>query len=770
MYCRRVAHVPNPGYTPEILEAREEILRGALETLASSGSKRDYDDRLQIDEIYEVIPDEYFASTLALIQESGDYDTVITAGETWLSQHKQHKNAADVALAVGLAFCDRARHLLDSHGNVDNAVTTLLKASNILESHRRKGMKSVESLYQRIGTAISDLQPALVVELLESDDNKSYARAMELVPKVILSFEDRIQDQDRAEFIGDNGLGSRAAAAQGDLSRQQFFSKLRKIISAEDHVKIFKLVPNAYATSPSELYTAAMAHISAGAANGSVDLIERAAELLKDAEKQSNDRKLSEEINRRSNLVHNARVLEERQRIAVASSVAALLLGDSTAAGEALGLHDGRIKCDRQVMAFIKENSDRNSPSLLPGVCSLVESWINDVAMVTYKPQGMELSSNAKHFDLNSWFDDPKVIEKLEYKLHGKHSGILGVLQSIAAVAYNFFSSSDSERMETKKIESENGKPVSEDKKNVPASKSPQEIGKEESSNMNKRNIIESTPLKSSELTESLEVVATKDSLEKTESSAIPIEQQLQTSSGKSNIFDEKSESIEEYISFEEKKEDFLETPVALEAIHPLRGEDAWMRSAYETRRILWGRVFGATIFTIAGAIVLARSILPPQYLSFVGNLKSKIKTSEKSNLPVGKPGAVLSKSQASSLVDKWQRIKAEALGPNHNLEKLEDILSGALLHQWKTRALDLQKKDWYYEHNLKSIAIDSVKQGNTPGIATVQATFKEGLAVHKPNKPDTDTFMSDYSVQYTAVHLGKDRWVFTEAKVQAAN
>jgi hypothetical protein len=45
---------------------------------------------------------------------------------------------------------------------------------------------------------------------------------------------------------------------------------------------------------------------------------------------------------------------------------------------------------------------------------------------------------------------------------------------------------------------------------------------------------------------------------------------------------------------FDNDDNDFLVEPVALEAIKPLRGEDAWMVRVYEARQIRWERVVAA--------------------------------------------------------------------------------------------------------------------------------------------------------------------------------
>jgi hypothetical protein len=131
--------------------------------------------------------------------------------------------------------------------------------------------------------------------------------------------------------------------------------------------------------------------------------------------------------------------------------------------------------------------------------------------------------------------------------------------------------------------------------------------------------------------------------------------------------------------------------------------------------------------------------------------------------------GRVLSRGEATSLVNQWQRIKAAALGPAHATARLPAVLRGGLLRQWSDRAAQLAAKGWHYSHDLQRCAVTAVAPGPAPGSARVTAALREGVTVHKGAGAAPVSYVSEYSVVYDAVYEGGAGWVITGATVQAA-
>ncbi|KAJ8624666.1 hypothetical protein MRB53_033196 [Persea americana] len=80
----------------------------------------------------------------------------------------------------------------------------------------------------------------------------------------------------------------------------------------------------------------------------------------------------------------------------------------------------------------------------------------------------------------------------------------------------------------------------------------------------------------------------------------------------------------------------------------------------------------------------------------------------------------------AESLVRKWQSIKSEALGPDHCLDKLPEVLEGQMLKIWMDRASEISQHGWFWEYTLSGLTIDSVTVSLDGRRAIVEATLQE--------------------------------------------
>jgi hypothetical protein len=848
------------------LEAREAVLSGALETLAASATRQDYDERLRLGEVSEEVPSEYVAATLALLQESGDAQTVVAAGEAWLATHRRHRNARDVAIAVGMAHCDLARAILDARRDIQSAVSTLQVASSVLRRYKA----GTDSMLQGIEDAIADLQPLLVLEVLakQDDDAAARARGLKLLPAVLKDLAAKATAEDSS--MASHGLGHRAAADRGDLSRSQFVERLRELLTAEEHVELYAAVGgDPYASTPPELYSAAMVHVAAGAAGRKPTLIARAAEILSRANAIDADMEAAAAAMHGGRpAFRDGRRLEDRQRRAVLSCVVALLLGDSTEAGAALGLGDGRIKCDRQVLAFIRSHSP-DAATLLPGVCTLVERWINEVALATYATSATHRVTDenyARHggleattFSLNAWFEDPVVVRELEARQRGGGSGsgaaamgpLHGITSALSALVGLFFAPAPFENQTA--AESEGAANLTEPSSTlIPApppsaaavtssppaasssvssagglsvdARSPSEASQEPASatateatpatpptppnqpvqqnkpNEEQQETPPSSPSPSSSFSSSssssktspLESVPLSPSSSFSSSTSSPLESvplspssllETELTTAFENADD--TEDTNDLLVDEDTGE-FLAQPVALEAITPLRGEDAWMRSAYDVRRLRWDRVAVASMLLIGGAAFTARALISPPV---VASLASKMGLSSTVISRLSSPSVQLPSSpsststvlpshgEATALVKRWQSIKAAALGPKHDLKAMATVLSGPLYDQWHRRASSLAQRGWYYTHALHGCKIVDIRPGAKPGIAVVTAVVKEGVTVQKPQESAPQMFESEYKVLYQMQQVqgrnGGSRgssWALVDAVVQNTN
>ncbi len=89
-------------------------------------------------------------------------------------------------------------------------------------------------------------------------------------------------------------------------------------------------------------------------------------------------------------------------------------------------------------------------------------------------------------------------------------------------------------------------------------------------------------------------------------------------------------------------------------------------------------------------------------------------------------PEGPLTTGTAEEIIRNWLSIKAAALGPNHDVDSLQQILTSSSLSQWRLIAQQDKSENRYrtYEHQLK---VESVEKTDLDSDRTsVEATVKE--------------------------------------------
>jgi hypothetical protein len=89
-------------------------------------------------------------------------------------------------------------------------------------------------------------------------------------------------------------------------------------------------------------------------------------------------------------------------------------------------------------------------------------------------------------------------------------------------------------------------------------------------------------------------------------------------------------------------------------------------------------------------------------------------------------PEGPLTNTTAEEVIQAWLSTKAAALGPNHEIDNLEQILAGSALSQWRQIAQQVRSENHYrkYDHNLRVESVDKI--GADADRAAVEATVKE--------------------------------------------
>lgn len=118
----------------------------------------------------------------------------------------------------------------------------------------------------------------------------------------------------------------------------------------------------------------------------------------------------------------------------------------------------------------------------------------------------------------------------------------------------------------------------------------------------------------------------------------------------------------------------------------------------------------------------------------------------------------------AEELVRRWHVAKSYALGRDHEIEKLADVLEGNMLKQWKQRAQTVKTDGWHWEYQLLDLSVDKVSVGRDGQHATVEASIKEKAELMDAGKR-ADWYSTAYAVQYDLV-MKKQGWRISAARV----
>lgn len=120
----------------------------------------------------------------------------------------------------------------------------------------------------------------------------------------------------------------------------------------------------------------------------------------------------------------------------------------------------------------------------------------------------------------------------------------------------------------------------------------------------------------------------------------------------------------------------------------------------------------------------------------------------------------------AEVLVRKWQDVKAQALGRNHCLEKLPEVLDGKMLKIWTDRAKEIADHGWFWDFTLLNVTIDSVTVSLDGQRAMVEATLEESANLNDVNQPEhNDSYSRTYTTRYEMSH-SQSGWKIIEGAV----
>ena len=116
-----------------------------------------------------------------------------------------------------------------------------------------------------------------------------------------------------------------------------------------------------------------------------------------------------------------------------------------------------------------------------------------------------------------------------------------------------------------------------------------------------------------------------------------------------------------------------------------------------------------------------------------------------------------LQASQARQAIRDWLQAKAQAMGPEHQIGQLEQVLSDPMLSKRQASARALQRRDRYqrFEHAIESVSVSERSEES----AQVEATVRERAQTYRQGAPSPESsYDSTLALRYSLVRQD-GRW-----------
>ncbi|CAI7903586.1 unnamed protein product, partial [Closterium sp. NIES-54] len=110
----------------------------------------------------------------------------------------------------------------------------------------------------------------------------------------------------------------------------------------------------------------------------------------------------------------------------------------------------------------------------------------------------------------------------------------------------------------------------------------------------------------------------------------------------------------------------------------------------------------------------------------------------------------------AVRVVRHWQEVKAAALGPQHRVDRLGEILEGPMLELWRNRAKEVENNGWFWEYSFLSLNVEMAAVSKGEKKAVVEAVVQEAARLVDAADPThNDAYRSTYTARYELLQTG---------------
>ncbi|MBU7582276.1 MAG: DUF4101 domain-containing protein [Nostoc sp. TH1S01] len=713
-YSDRIVQLPRREYSQAAISSRKQLIETAYVVLSNPKERSSYD-QLYLSHAYDPdgtatatvtagnrtetnrdldsqglsieIPQQELVGALLILQELGEYELVLKLGKTYLANHNSFASAKignnlteedflessehpDIVLTVALACLELGREQWQQ-GYYENAAVSLESGLEMLVS---EGIFS--SVQAEIQADLYKLRPYRVLELLALPLEKTVERhqGLELLQSIL---------EDRGGIDGTHN--DQSGLSIDDFLR--FIQQIRHYLTVAEQHKLFEAEskrPSAVAT-----YLAVYALIARGFAQRQPALIRQARQML----------------------LH----LGKRQDVHLEQSLCALLLGQTEEATRVLEMSQ-----EYEALAFIREKS-QDSPDLLPGLCLYGEQWLQNEVFPHFRDLSRQQAA------LKDYFANPQVQAYLEaLPTDAETTNEWGVInrQPFAAPQPN------NHRQQS--YPPGVSRPNHSRMPDLDLPETPNHRRPEYSQPSPPRTNTPPAPAMASR-TQPPEIPV---------ASVTPLERTNNTNNHHLN-----GKGAAPHPTPKRRRRKPTTQPVNREhRLENNRDRRTRQRRPVNSNlarktRLVWtvfGSLAGILVFWLIVSTTFGwlKDIFSPS--PGLQNPPLAIKLNQPSiEIPDGDrellpPDGPLTEVTAEEVIRTWLSTKALALGPNHDIDSLNEILTGASLSQWRLIAQEEKADNRYrkYDHSVKVEFV--TKNDLDPNRAAVLATVKEATQFYE--------------------------------------
>ncbi|MBE9036937.1 IMS domain-containing protein [aff. Roholtiella sp. LEGE 12411] len=701
-YSDRIVQLPRREYSQAAISSRKQLIEEAYVVLSDPKERSTYD-QLYLAHAYdpnsaaaaavenrteshkkgldaqslsiEIVQDE-LVGALLILQELGEYELVLKLGRPYLVKNGATSANKDNNLPI--------EEIHESPERPDVILTVALACLELgreewQQGHYENAATSLEtgeellsregffpSVQAEIQADLYKLRPYRILELLALPLEKTTERrqGLELLQNIL---------EDRG---GIDGAGNDLSGLNID-DFLRFIQQLRNHLTVAEQHKLFEAEskrPSAVAT-----YLAVYALIARGFAQRQPALISQARQMLVR--------------------------LGKRQDVHLEQSLCALLLGQTEEATRVLDLSQ-----EYEAIAFIREKS-QDSPDLLPGLCLYGEQWLQHEVFPHFRDFARQQAS------LKNYFADQQVqayLEALPTDAETTNEWAVINRQPFSQTqTNNTHSRSNSTRV-----------PRQFNDNITPDPELPETLIKERSEYANF-----SQPRWNTSGTAKSEVPA----------APIPIPTAERIARGTNSNLNGSAKAATSGNNRKRRKRKPTQVPPRERVLdnhhrHPRRRR-TFANTLEGKTRLVW-RVFislvGLLVFWVVVTTAfgwLKNLFFPTPSLQgqqlFVQLNQPPLPIPDKNSNPQP-PEGTLTDTTAQEVIQAWLSTKVAALGPNHDIDSLEQILVGSALTQWRliTQQDRLDNRYRKYNHTLKVESVNNIELN--PDRAAVVATVRE--------------------------------------------